>query len=79
MHRIRYAKDMAKDEGRKVRDGEVVVACQQGCPTDAIVFGDLNDPESRVAKMVEDRRKYRVLEELNVRPRVNYLAKIRNA
>ncbi|MBI4412463.1 MAG: TAT-variant-translocated molybdopterin oxidoreductase [Deltaproteobacteria bacterium] len=78
MQRIRSAKDKAKDEGRKVSDGEVLTACQQTCPASAIVFGDLNDPTSLVSKLKKSPRGYHVLEDLNVGPQVTYLAKIRN-
>lgn len=78
MQRIRTAKDHAKDEARRVRDGEVKTACQQSCPTDAIVFGDLNDAESQIAKFAKSPRGYRLLEDLNTVPRVTYLTKIRN-
>lgn len=78
IQRIRVAKDTAKDEGRKVHDGEIKTACQQSCPTDAIVFGDLNDPESKVSKLRESARGYHLLGELNTKPRVTYLAKVRN-
>jgi molybdopterin-containing oxidoreductase family iron-sulfur binding subunit len=64
--------------GRPLRDGEVQTACQQSCPAQAIVFGNLNDPRSRVSRLGRDPRNYRVLEELNVRPAVNYLALVRN-
>ncbi|MCS7311321.1 MAG: molybdopterin-dependent oxidoreductase [Acidobacteria bacterium] len=75
IQRIQAAKDQAKDEGRPLRDGDVVPACAQTCPTDAIVFGDLNDPESRVARLARDPRGYHVLAELNTRPAVTYLKK----
>jgi len=80
VQRVNEAKIHAKtQEGRlRLRDGEVVVACEQSCPTGAIVFGDLNDGESRVAKAADVPRSYRILQELNVRPRVNYLARITN-
>lgn len=75
--RIREAKDKAKDDGRrKVMEGEVLPACVQTCPTDALVFGDLNDPESKVSKMAKDTRGYRVLEELNTSPSIIYLKKV---
>ncbi|MDO8518771.1 MAG: TAT-variant-translocated molybdopterin oxidoreductase [Deltaproteobacteria bacterium] len=78
IQRIRTAKDNAKDEGRVVADGEIKTACQQSCPTDAIVFGNLNDPESLVSKMKASPRGYHVLEELNTVPQVTYLTKVRN-
>ncbi|GBC84014.1 Menaquinone reductase, molybdopterin-binding-like subunit [bacterium HR11] len=76
VQRIQAAKDQAKDEGRPLRDGDVVPACAQTCPTDAIIFGDLNDPESRVARLARDPRGYHVLAELNTRPAVTYLKKV---
>lgn len=80
VQRINEAKWHAKDEGReRVRDGEVLTACQQACPAGAIVFGDLNDPESRVAQLRKSDRGYHVLEELNVRPSITYLAKVWHA
>ncbi len=79
MQRIRQAKDQAKDEGRSVKDGEILTACQQSCPTDAIVFGDLNDPESLVSKLKKSPRGYHVIEDLNTQPQVTYLRKVRNA
>ena len=75
-HRIVEAKDLAKDEKRKLNDGEVLTACQQACPCDAIEFGDLNDPKSKVTKLSKDKRSYALLEELNTRPSVSYLKKI---
>ncbi len=76
--RIRDAKDTAKDAGERVQDGQIKTACQQTCPTDAIVFGDMNDPTSRVAKLKKDPRAFRVLEVLNTKPAINYLTKVRN-
>jgi molybdopterin-containing oxidoreductase family iron-sulfur binding subunit len=76
--RIQEAKSEAIRRGTPLLDGDIQVACQQSCPTRAIEFGDLADPESRVSKLAERRRSYRVLEELNVKPSVNYLARIRN-
>jgi molybdopterin-containing oxidoreductase family iron-sulfur binding subunit len=65
--------------GEQLRDGEIMTACQQSCPTQAIVFGDLNDPKSKVAKWHGDRRAYGLLDEaLNTKPRNKYLAKITN-
>ncbi|GBD06422.1 Menaquinone reductase, iron-sulfur cluster-binding subunit [bacterium HR21] len=80
VQRINEAKWHARDEGReRVRDGEVLTACQQACPAGAIVFGDLNDPQSQVAQLRQSDRGYFVLEELNVRPSITYLAKVWNA
>lgn len=78
VQRIREAKDKAKDEGRKVRDGEIKAACQQTCPTDAIVFGNINDPESRVSKLQAEAHAFRSLEVLNTVPAISYLSKVRN-
>jgi len=79
IHRITAVKMEKKLADKKVQDGDIVVACEQSCPTGAIVFGDMNDPESRVSKLFTDQRTYQVLEELNTAPSVRYLAKIRNA
>ncbi len=78
IQRIEYAKIESEKEGRRVRDGEVVTACQAACPTEAIIFGDLNDPESRVAKLHREPRQYSLLADLNTRPRTTYLAAVRN-
>ena len=69
VQRIQEAKAEARARGAPLRDGDIQTACQQSCPTQAIVFGDLNDPESRVARLAGSPRAYGVLEELNVRPR----------
>ena len=78
VQRISGAKKTAKMEGREVRDGDVVTACQQTCPTDAIVFGNVRDPQSEVARLKKLDRDYVLLGELNNRPRTSYLAKLRN-
>ncbi len=79
IQRIQGGKLEAKKAERKLIDGEIKTACQQACPTNAIVFGDLNDNESAVSKLQrEDERNYYVLEELNVKPNVSYLTKVRN-
>lgn len=73
IQRIRAVKDKAKDEGRKVRDGEFTTACAQSCPTGAIVFGNLLDNESRVSRLARSGRTYRVFESLGTEPSVFYL------
>jgi molybdopterin-containing oxidoreductase family iron-sulfur binding subunit len=78
VQRINEAKITAEKDDRKVRDGEIKTACQAVCPTDAIVFGDLNDPASRVSALKAEARNYSLLDELNTRPRTTYLAAVRN-
>jgi molybdopterin-containing oxidoreductase family iron-sulfur binding subunit len=78
VQRIQNARIDARNDGRPIRDGEIQSACQQACPTRAIEFGDLNQQDSRVARMHADPRAYGMLVELNVRPRTKYLARIRN-
>ena len=78
VQRIQSVKIDAKNERRPIADGEIKSACQQACPTQAIEFGDLNNPESRVAAAHADSRAYGMLSELNVKPRTKYLARIRN-
>jgi Fe-S-cluster-containing dehydrogenase component len=78
VQRIQQAKISSKRDGRELRDGEIVSACAQACPAGAIVFGDLNDRESRVAKLREDKRSYDLLAFLNIKPRTHYMARIRN-
>lgn len=76
--RISAARIEAEKDGRKVRDGEIVTACQAACPTNAIVFGDLNDKDSKVAKVKKDHRDYKLLNELNTQPRTSYLSNLKN-
>src|SRR5207253_7660864 len=78
VQRIRQAQIAADRDDRSVRDGEIVTACQQSCPTQAIVFGDKNDPDSAVAKRKSSPLDYPLLAELNTRPRTTYQALIRN-
>ena len=79
VQRIQEGKIEARRLGIPLADGAIRTACQQSCPTNAIVFGDLNDADSQVARAMRDARRYAVLEELNVRPSIGYLRKIRNA
>ncbi len=76
--RISYAKTEARKEGRTVRGDEIKSACQTACPTDAITFGNINDPTSTVAKLQKKPRSYAMLAELNIKPRTEYLARITN-
>jgi molybdopterin-containing oxidoreductase family iron-sulfur binding subunit len=78
VQRINLARINAKLEDRQIRDGEIVTACQAACPTDAIVFGDINDPNSRVTQLKKNPLNYGLLAELNTRPRTTYLAVVRN-
>ncbi len=91
VQRIQEGNLKARKEKRKLQDGEVKTACQTACPADAIVFGDMNDPESQIAQVLEiskneetgdvvfaEPRSFHVLEEINIRPNVSYLTKIRN-
>ncbi len=78
VQRIQEARLEARRLGMPVADGDIQTACQQTCPTDAIVFGNLADPKSAVALLAAGGRSYRVLEELNVAPSVHYLADVRN-
>jgi MoCo/4Fe-4S cofactor protein with predicted Tat translocation signal len=78
VQRINAAKIEAEKQGRRVRDGEVVTACQQACPTEAIVFGDMNDKSSKVASLKAQPHHYALLEELQTLPRTTYLGAIRN-
>jgi len=78
VQRINHARVAAKLEDRQIRDGEVLTACQSVCPTNAIVFGNINDPDSRVARLKTNPLNYGLLEELNSRPRTSYMAIVRN-
>jgi MoCo/4Fe-4S cofactor protein with predicted Tat translocation signal len=81
VHLIQEAKLTAKKERRRVTDGDVNVACASSCPTNAITFGDMNDPESNISKLLSDEREgraFHMLEEINVRPQISYLTKVRN-
>ena len=77
VQRIQAGKDHAKDEDRPVRDGEVTPACAQTCPTQALTFGNLQDPASRVSQRSHDPRGYKVFESLNTKPAITYLKKVR--
>jgi Fe-S-cluster-containing dehydrogenase component len=78
VQRINHARVAAKLDDREIRDGEVMTACQGACPTEAIVFGNINDPNSRVSKLKANTLNYGLLEELNTKPRTSYLAVVRN-
>jgi molybdopterin-containing oxidoreductase family iron-sulfur binding subunit len=82
VQRLQEAKLTAKKAGRPLKDGEARTACQQACPTDAIIFGNVNDKESAIHKVRHEQQKERmfyVLEQIHTLPNVNYLSKIRNA
>ena len=78
VQRIQNVKIVARNERRAIEDGEITPACAQACASSAIVFGDLNDVKSRVAALHSSPRSYAVLEELNTKPRTQYLARVRN-
>jgi MoCo/4Fe-4S cofactor protein with predicted Tat translocation signal len=78
VQRIERVRIDARNQGRPIRDGEIKTACQQACPGDAIVFGDVNDLQSRVSRLKAEPRNYALLAELNTRPRTTYLASVRN-
>jgi molybdopterin-containing oxidoreductase family iron-sulfur binding subunit len=77
IQRIRRGKETALKEGRPIRDGEVLPACAQTCPPGAIRFGDLDDPESAVSRMMKDPRRFRLMEHLGTEPSTVYLKKMR--
>jgi molybdopterin-containing oxidoreductase family iron-sulfur binding subunit len=76
VQRIRGAQNSARLQDRNVRDGEIVTACAQSCPSEAIVFGDLNDRRSEVYRLAGNPRGYHVLAGLNTKPAVTYLARV---
>ena len=78
VQRIQEGKLNAKKDGRRINDGEIITACAQSCPTNAITFGNIFDENSEVAKQSKNERMYHMLEEIDVRPSVFYLTKIRN-
>jgi molybdopterin-containing oxidoreductase family iron-sulfur binding subunit len=78
IQRIEAVKIEADKENRPIKDGEIVTACQQACPTSAISFGNINDPSSEVAKRKAAERNYQVLADLNFRPRTTYTAGVIN-
>jgi Fe-S-cluster-containing dehydrogenase component len=78
VQRIQEAKLKAKIESRTVGEGDIKLACQESCPGDAIVFGDINDPDSAIAKITENPRSYQLLEQLHTLPSVSYVTKVRN-
>jgi MoCo/4Fe-4S cofactor protein with predicted Tat translocation signal len=78
IQRINYAKITAEREDRKIQDGDIVTACEAACPSQAITFGDLNDPNSRVRKLKQEGLSYGLLAELNTRPRTTHMAALRN-
>ena len=78
VQRIEEKKILARNEGRPVKDDEIQTACQQSCPADAIIFGDMKDLKSMVAANKKNGRNYILLEDLNTKPSVSYLAKVSN-
>jgi len=78
VQRINEQRQLAKIEGREVDENDLKTACQQGCPADAITFGDLNNKKTKVSKLVSTERSYTMLGEVNIHPRINYLTRIIN-
>ena len=75
VQRIRGTQTLARAEDREIADGEIVPACAESCPAEALVFGDLDDPESRAARLAESPRGTHLLEDLGTKPKVTYLSK----
>jgi molybdopterin-containing oxidoreductase family iron-sulfur binding subunit len=78
VQRINEHRIDAERADKKIEDGSLQTACQQACPAGAIIFGNINDPNSRVAKLKAQDRNYGLLDDLNTRPRTTYLAEVRN-
>ena len=78
VQRINHARIDAKKEFRAIRDGEILTACQQVCPTEAITFGNLNDRSAKVTRLKGDSRNYGLLTELNTQPRTSYMGRVSN-
>jgi molybdopterin-containing oxidoreductase family iron-sulfur binding subunit len=78
VQRIDKARIAADEKNQRIADGAIVTACQQACPAEAIIFGNANDPNSRVAKLRAQLRNYAIMPQLNTRPRTTYLAAVRN-
>jgi molybdopterin-containing oxidoreductase family iron-sulfur binding subunit len=78
VQRIQHVMIQVKNDRRELRDGEITPACAQTCPSRAIVFGNLNDPDSDISRARADHRSYAVLAELNIKPRTTYMARISN-
>jgi Fe-S-cluster-containing dehydrogenase component len=78
IQRISAAKIEADKENRGVRDGDIVTACQQACPAQAIVFGNINDKDSKVSQRRAQQRSYQVIADINTRPRTTYVAEVLN-
>jgi molybdopterin-containing oxidoreductase family iron-sulfur binding subunit len=79
VQRVQLGKLDAKKEQRALRDGDIKTACQQTCPANAIVFGDMNDPESNISKLMGNKRSYTILTDLNTRPNISYMSKVRSS
>ena len=78
VQRIEAGRQKAKTENRRIGDDDIRTACQDACGSDAIIFGDMNNPESRVSKLMKNKRGFTTLEELNTRPSITYLTRVWN-